>query len=87
MIHDLIDIDVSEYAFISEETAQKIYHKLNLISVSLTRSKKILNFEKTEIKLITHQILLKMILQNHSKLFVSLFIIRIKQHSLILEKS
>ena len=86
MIHDLIDIDASEYVFISEEIAQKICHKLDLISVFLIRFKKVFNFEEIEIKFIIHQILLKMILQNHSKLFVSLFIIRIKQYSLILKK-
>ena len=87
MIHNLIDIDVSEYAFISEKTAQKVCHKLELVSISLSRFKKILNFEETEIKSITHQILLKMTIQNHSEFFASLFIIRIKQHSLILDKS
>ena len=87
MIHDLIDIDAFEYAFINEKTAQKVCHKLELISISLSRFKRIFNFEKTKIKSITHQILLKMTIQNHSKLFASLFIIRIKQHSLILNKS
>ena len=86
MIHNLIDIDASEYVFISEEIAQKVCHKLELISMSLFRLKRILNFEETEIKFIIHQILLKMILQNHSELFASLFIIKIKQHSLILNK-
>ena len=86
MIHDLIDIDAFEYAFINEEIAQKICHKLKLTLISLFRLKKVFNFEKTEIKLIIHQILLKMILQNHSKLFAFLFIIKIKQHSLILNK-
>ena len=87
MIHDLIDIDVSDYAFISEEIAQKVCHKLELIFVSLARFKRILNFERTKIKSITHQILLKMILQNHFELSTSLFIIKINQHSLILGKS
>ena len=86
MIHDLIDTDAFEYAFINEEIAQKVCHKLKLISMSLFRLKRIFNFEKTEIKFITHQILFKMILQNHSKFFASLFIIRIEQHSLILDK-
>ena len=86
MIHDLIDIDASEYAFISEEIAQRVCHKLELTSVSLSRSKRVFNFEETEIKFIIHQILFKMTIQNHSEFFVSLFIIRIGQHSLILEK-
>ena len=86
MIHDLIDIDASEYAFINEEIAQKVCHKLELTSMSLFRLKRVFNFEKTKIKFITHQILFKMILQNHSEFFASLFIIRIKQHSLILDK-
>ena len=87
MIHDLIDIDVFEYAFISEKTAQKVCHKLELTSAFLSRLKRILNFEETEIKFIIHQILLKMTIQNHSEFFASLFIIRIEQHSLILDKS
>ena len=86
MIHDLIDIDAFEYAFISEEIAQRICHKLELISVSLSRFKKVFNFEETKIKSIIHQILFKMTIQNHSEFFVSLFIIRIEQHSLILKK-
>ena len=53
MIRDLIDIDVSEYAFISEKIAQKICHKLELISIFLSRFKRIFNFEETEIKSIT----------------------------------
>ena len=87
MIHDLIDIDASEYAFINEEIAQKVCHKLELISMSLSRSKRVFNFEETKIKSITHQILFKMIIQNHSEFFAFLFIIRIEQHSLILNKS
>ena len=87
MIHDLIDIDAFEYAFISEKIAQKVCHKLELISIFLSKLKRILNFEKTEIKSIIHQILFKMTIQNHSKFFVFLFIIRIEQHSLILNKS
>ena len=86
MIHDLIDIDAFEYAFISKEIAQKVCHKLKLISMSLSRFKRVFNFEETKIKLIIHQILFKMILQNHSEFFVSLFIIKIEQHSLILSK-
>ena len=86
MIHDLIDIDVSDYAFINEEIAQKICHKLKLTLVSLARFKRVLNFEKTKIKSITHQILLKMILQNHFEFSTFLFIIKINQHSLILDK-
>ena len=87
MIHDLIDIDASEYAFISEETAQRICHKLELTSVFLSRLKRVFNFEKTKTKSIIHQILFKMTIQNHSEFFVSLFIIRIEQHPLILKKS
>ena len=86
MIHDLIDIDVSDYAFINEEIAQKVCHKLKLILVFLARFKKILNFERTKIKSITHQILLKMILQNHFEFSIFLFIIKINQHSFILDK-
>ena len=62
MIHDLIDIDVSDYAFINEEIAQKVCHKLKSIFVFLARFKRILNFERTKIKSIIHQILFKMIL-------------------------
>jgi hypothetical protein len=86
MIRDLIDIDVFEYAFINEKIAQKICHKLKLISMFLFRFKRIFNFEKIKIKFIIHQILFKLILQNHSKIFAFLFIIKIKQHSLILNK-
>ena len=63
-----------------------VCHKLKLISVFLSRFKKIFNFEKIKIKSIIHQILFKMTIQNYSKIFVSLFIIKIKQHSLILKK-
>ena len=77
MIHDLIDIDVFDYVFINEEIAQKVCHKLKLIFVSLARFKRILNFEKTKIKFIIHQILSKMILQNHFKFSISLSIIKI----------
>ena len=86
MIHDLIDIDIFDYAFINEEIAQKVCHKLELIFVILARLKRILNFERTKIKNIIHQILLKMILQNHFEFSIFLFIIKINQHSFILDK-
>ena len=86
MIHDLIDINVFDYVFINEKIAQKICHKLKLIFVFLTRFKRILNFEKTKIKFIIHQTLSKMILQNHFELSISFFIIKINQHSFILNK-
>ena len=87
MIHDLINIDAFEYAFISDEIAQKVCHKLELISMSLSRSKRVFNFEETKIKFIIHQILFKMIMQNYLEFFALLFIIKIEQHSLILDKS
>ena len=87
MIYNLIDIDVFKYIFINEKIAQRICHKLKLILLFLFRFKKSFNFEKTKIKFIIYQILFKMTIQNHSKFFVLFFIIKTKQHSLILKKS
>ena len=82
----LMNTNVIEYVFIDEKTAQLICETLQIISVILSRSKFVNEFDDRETKLITHVIYSTFIVQNHSKITTFMFIIKIETHSLILNK-
>ena len=85
-LQTLVNTNVIEYVFIDEKTAQLICETFQIIFVILSRSKLVNEFDDREIKFIIHVIYFTFIVQNHSKITIFMFIIRIETHSLILNK-
>ena len=83
----LIDIDATDYAFIDREIAQLVCNMLNMKSVSLLKSKSLIEFDDRHASSITHVIYFKLTIELHFELIVFLLIIDLDSHSIILEKS
>jgi len=65
----------------------KVYEKLKIQSISLTKEKLIRDYnEKIFKKIITHKILLNLIIESHKKLTISMLITDIDHHEVILSK-
>jgi len=65
----------------------KVYKKLNIQFILLTKEKLIWDYnEKLFKKTITHKILLNLMIESHKKLTVSMLIADIEHHEVILNK-
>jgi len=83
----LIDSDSIVYMIIHFNLVNKIYEKLRIQSISLTKEKLIRDYdEKIFKKIITHKILFNLIIKSHKKLTVSMLIVDIDHHEVILSK-
>ena len=83
----LIDIDVTEYAFIDRQMTQLVCDMLHIKSVSLLKSKSFIEFDDRHVSSIIHVIYFKLTIELHFELIVLLLIIDLNNHSIILEKS
>jgi hypothetical protein len=83
----MINIDVTEYAFVHESVAQALCEVLKIKSVQLIKKRLIRIYDERKDQIIIHIIYSKMIIQKHIKSFIFLFIIKLKQQTLILNKS
>ena len=83
----LIDIDVIEYAFINREITQLVCNMLSMKSVSLLKSKSLIEFDDRYVSLITHVIYFKLTINLHFELTILMLIIDLNNHSIILNKS
>jgi hypothetical protein len=83
----IINIDVIEYAFIDESVAQSICDILNIESVQLIKKRLIRIYDERKDQIIIHVIYSKMIIQEHIESLISMLIIKLRQQTLILEKS
>ncbi len=83
----MIDIDVTEYAFIDESIAQSLCEILKIEFVQLLKKKLIKTYDERKNQMITHVIYSKMTIQEHIKSLIFMLIIKLKQQILILEKS
>ncbi len=83
----MIDIDVTEYAFIDESIAQSLCEALKIQSVQLIKKRLIKVYDERKNQIITHVIYSKMIIQRHSESLIFMLIIKLKQQTLILDKS
>ena len=86
-LETLIDIDAIEYAFIDRQIAQLVCDMLHMKSVSLLKSKSLIEFDDRHASSITHVIYLKLTIELHFELTALLLIIDLNNHSIILEKS
>ena len=83
----LIDTNATDYAFIDREIAQLVCNMLSMKSVSLLKSKFLIEFDDRHASSIIHVIYFKLTIDLHFELIVSLLIIDLDNHSIILEKS
>ncbi len=82
----MINIDVTIYAFIDESIAQSLCEILKIESVQLIKKRLIKVYDERKNQVIIYVIHSKMIIQEHTKSFIFMLIIRLEQQTLILEK-
>jgi hypothetical protein len=83
----LIDIDVTEYAFIDESIAQSFCETLKIEFVQLIKKRLVRIYDEKKDQIITHVIYSKMTIQEQIESLIFMLIIKLKQQILILEKS
>ncbi len=86
-IKAMIDNECIDYSFIDIDIAHKVCERLRIVSLKLNKSREVKNYDERRDKDITHVIYSLMIIQNHTKNSISMMIIKLNQHSIILEKS
>jgi hypothetical protein len=87
LIIAMIDIDVTEYAFIDESVAQSVCEILKIESVQLLKKRLVRAYDERKDQVITHVIYSKMIIQRHIESLIFMLIIRLDQQALIFDKS
>jgi hypothetical protein len=83
----MIDIDVTEYAFVDESVAQSLCETLKIEFVQLIKKRLVRVYDERKDQIITHVIYSKMTIQEHIESLISMLIIKLRQQILILEKS
>jgi molybdopterin/thiamine biosynthesis adenylyltransferase len=83
----MIDNDCTEYFFIDINIAHEMCEALEISLLKLNKSREVKNYDERRSKNITHAIYSSMTIQNHTKSFTSMMIIKLDQHLIILEKS
>jgi hypothetical protein len=83
----MIDIDVTEYAFVDESVAQSFCQALKIESVQLIKKRLIKVYDDRKDQMITHVIYSKMTIQKHTESLILMLIIKLRQQTLILDKS
>jgi hypothetical protein len=83
----MIDIDVTEYEFVDESVAQSLCEALKIESVQLIKKRLIKVYDERKNQIIIHVIYSKMIIQRHIESLISMLIIKLRQQTLILDKS
>ncbi len=86
-IRAMINNDCIEYFFIDTNIAHKVCESLSISSLKLNKSREVKKYDERRDKDITHVIYSFMTIQNHTKSFISMMIIKLDQHSIILKKS
>jgi hypothetical protein len=83
----MIDIDVTEYAFIDESVAQSLCEILKIESVQLLKKRLVRAYDEQKNQVIIHVIYSKIIIQKHIESLIFMLIIKFDQQALILDKS
>ncbi len=83
----MIDINVIEYAFVDESVAQSLCEALKIESVQLIKKRLVRVYDERKDQIITHVIYSKMIIQRHIGSLIFMLIIKLRQQTLILNKS
>ncbi len=85
-IRAMIDNNCIDYSFIDIVIAQKVCDSLEINSFKLNKSREVKNYDERRDKNIIHVIYSLMIIQNHTENSISMMIIKLDQHSIILNK-
>jgi hypothetical protein len=85
-IKAMIDNECIDYSFIDIDIAHKVCELLRIESLQLNKSREVKNYDERRDKNITHVIYSSMTIQNHAESCISMMIIKLDQHSIILEK-
>jgi NMD protein affecting ribosome stability and mRNA decay len=83
----MIDNDCIDYSFIDINIAHKMCELLSIVLLKLNKSREVKNYDERKNKNIIHVIYSFMIIQNHTKSSIFMMIIKLDQHSIILDKS
>jgi hypothetical protein len=83
----MIDNDCIDYSFIDINIAHKMCELLSIVFLKLNKSREVKNYDERRSKNIIHVIYSFMIIQNHTKSSIFMMIIKLDQHSIILNKS
>ncbi len=86
-IRSMIDNDCTEYFFIDINIAHEMCEALEINSLKLNKSRGVKDYDGRRDKNITHAIYSFMTIQDHTKSFTFMMIIKLDQHFIILGKS
>jgi hypothetical protein len=87
IIKAMIDNDCTDYSFIDTDVAQRVCEALEISLLKLNKSREVKKYDERRNKNITHVIYSLMIIQNYTKSSTFMMIIKLDQHSIILENS
>jgi hypothetical protein len=82
----MIDNECIDYSFIDTDIAHKVCELLRIEFLQLNKFREVKNYDERRDKDITHAIYSFMTIQNHTESCISMMIIKLDQHSIILEK-
>jgi hypothetical protein len=85
-IKAMINNNCIDYFFINIIIAQKICDSLRITFLKLNKFREVKNYDERKNKNIIHVIYSFMIIQNYTKSSIFMMIIKLNQHSIILEK-
>jgi hypothetical protein len=85
-IKAMIDNDCIDYSFIDIVIAQKICDSLRISSLKLNKFREVKDYDERRNKDMIYVIYSFMIIQNHIESSISMMIIKLDQHSIILDK-
>ena len=83
----LIDIDAFNYVFVHFNLIDQICDHLNLELISLSKSKRLRDYNDVISSTVTHVIYFNIQIKKHKQFIVSMFIADLKDHEIILNKS
>ena len=87
LIRFFIDIDVFDYAFVHFNLIDQICNHLNFESISLSKSKRLRNYDDVILFIVTHVIYFNIQIKEHKQFIVLMFIADFENHEIILNKS
>jgi NMD protein affecting ribosome stability and mRNA decay len=85
-IKTMINNECIDYSFIDIDIAHKVCELLRIELLQLNKSREVKNYDERRNKDITHVIYSLMTIQYHTKSCISMMIIKLDQHSIILNK-
>ncbi len=87
IIKTMINNDCTNYSFIDIDIAHKVCEVLRINLLKLNKSREVKNYDERRNKNIIHVIYSSMTIQHHTESSTFMMIVKLDQHSIILEKS